>query len=208
MYCLKPNILRISLILVITFTLFTNANICWGQHVEQAGERHKMAILFGYGGPNLNFVHLDIAYEYQIRILQVQYSYFFIKKRNFNLNLQIAPQFGFTRFKFHDTDPLEAHGVEMGLTAGISPEFHTRDDKFGVYLQINSGPTYISGGPERQSKGFNFSSYFLTGIKVKIQKRTFLELQSGFRHLSNARIKYPNGGINNLIINGGLAFTY
>lgn len=180
-----------------------------GQTSESdSGNRNEIAFLLGYGGSDLNILQLDIQYEYQVRILQLQYSYVLLPDRRFDINIHLMPQLSFSRFKHHDSDLIESHGVEIGVTAGLAPEFHTLDKKFGVFLLISSGPVYISGGPERQTSGFNFATNLMTGFKLRIRKKTYVKLQSGFRHLSNASIKEPNGGLNNLIVNGGLAFTY
>jgi hypothetical protein len=71
--------------------------------------------------------------------------------------------------------------------------------------RIGSGPNFISIETRRQAKGFLFSDNFEleTNFRIK-QIGTSIQLKSRYRHISNAGLKKPNGGIDNLIIFVGL----
>ena len=73
-----------------------------------------------------------------------------------------------------------------------------------LYGLISSGPHYVSGTPERQADGFIFSDNLLLGLNVKLFEKIYLDLRSGFRHISNAGLNHPNGGVNDLVLNGGV----
>ena len=99
----------------------------------------------------------------------------------------------------HPTD-IE-YGVNLGLRnyIRINPGFY-------LYQMIGSGPHYISADVERQAKGFIFSDNLAVGAYTRLNsKNLFLNLQFRLRHISNAGLQHPNGGINTFNILVGLA---
>lgn len=174
------------------------------QTTVTAPERNRIGLFYGFGGQSLEFVSLDIQYQYEIRQFEAQYSYALIQGSSFDFDLLATPQINLSRYKREESNLVEERGAEWGITAGISPSIHSSDRNVAIYLLISSGPIYITGSPQRQSRGLNFASNFMAGIYFRIFKKTNLEIRSGFRHLSNAQIRYPNGGLNNLIWSVGL----
>ena len=176
------------------------------QIADDVPDRNRIGFFYGFGGHDLEFVSLDIEYQYEIRQFELQYAYNLFPGRIFDLHLLANPQINLSRYKRDESDLVEERGAEWGITAGISPSIHSADRNVAIYLLISSGPIYITGSPERQSQGINFSSSFMAGLYFKVFPKTQLEFRSGFRHISNAQIRYPNGGLNNLIWSVGLSY--
>ena len=73
---------------------------------------------------------------------------------------------------------------------------------------IGSGPHYLDYENDRQNDGFIFSDYFLASyIRYFELKNRFcnFKIEIGYRHISNAGIEKPNGGISNFLV--GLGFN-
>ena len=63
------------------------------------------------------------------------------------------------------------------------------------YLKAGIGALYMSQHVEEQSTQFNFLPQCGGGFSFFINKNTALNLEYRFRHLSNASLKEPNGGV-------------
>jgi len=176
------------------------------QSPDGVPERNRIGIFYGFGGQSMDFVNLDLNYQYEVRQFEIQYSYTLFPGRIFDFDVLASPQVNLSRYKRNEMIEKEAQGAEWGFTMGIAPTLHSEDQRMAFYLLISSGPLYITGSPERQSYGFNFSSNFMTGVNFRIIDRIHLDFRSGFRHLSNADIRYPNAGLNNLIWSAGLSY--
>ncbi|MBT8235185.1 MAG: acyloxyacyl hydrolase [Bacteroidia bacterium] len=170
-------------------------------------ERNKIGLFYGFGGQSLEFVKLDLNYQYDIRQIEIQYSYKLFPGRILDFDVLVSPQINLSRYRNEVYDGIEIQGAEWGFAAGIAPSLHSEDQGIAIYLLLSTGPMYITGSPERQSRGINFSSNFMTGINVHVLKNMDLDFRTGFRHLSNANIRYPNGGLNNLIWSVGLNYA-
>jgi hypothetical protein len=86
---------------------------------------------------------------------------------------------------------------EVGTNIGLRNHIKFSDN-FYFYQMIGSGPHYYSAKVSRQAPGFLFSDNWAIGTYNRISKANslFLNLQLRFRHMSNASLKKPNGGIN------------
>ena len=72
-------------------------------------------------------------------------------------------------------------------------------------IAIGSGPHYISVETQTQANGFIFSDNFELGFSYYFPRaKTILHLKGRFRHISNAGLKAPNYGIDNLFFVMGL----
>jgi hypothetical protein len=147
----------------------------------------------GYGfGENTNtryqpiFFAGDFSYQFNNKV-----------KKDF-LAWYIEPQFNLVL----TNKPLDYEfGTNLGLRnyIRINPNFY-------FYQMIGSGPHYISATVERQAQGYIFSDNLAIGSYSRINKKSlFLNLQFRLRHISNAGLKRPNGGINTFNILVGLA---
>jgi hypothetical protein len=118
------------------------------------------------------------------------------------------PQFNISRFREKDSIPEIAGGLEFGLNGGILFRVYMLDDRISPYLCISAGPHYVSGVPDRQSPGFIFSDNLFTGLQIKLSNSFYLDLRFGFRHISNAGLQNPNGGVNNWFGNMGFVTAF
>ena len=85
--------------------------------------------------------------------------------------------------------------IEFGANLGLR-SYICINPRFYIYQMIGSGPHYISADVQRQAKGFIFSDNFAVGAFTSLKKKNlFLNLQLRYRHISNAGLKSPNGGI-------------
>lgn len=94
---------------------------------------------------------------------------------------------------------------EYGLNLGIRNYIRVNP---GLYLfqMLGSGPHSITARVERQSSGFIFSDNLGLGALLRLSKNNlFLNLAFVQRHISNANLKVPNGGINSFNILVGLS---
>jgi hypothetical protein len=85
--------------------------------------------------------------------------------------------------------------IEFGANLGIRNYIRVNNGFF-LYQMLGSGPHYISADVRRQANGFIFSDNLAAGSFVHVGGAMFLNLQFRIRHLSNAELKQPNGGIN------------
>lgn len=177
------------------------------QTADPVLDRDRIGLYYGFGGKSLEFVKLATRYQYEIRQVEIQYSYLLFPGRTIDLDVVVSPQVNLTRFNSEFSATEETKGAEWGFTAGLAPRIHSEDRNMAIYLLVSSGPIYVTGTPERQAHGINFASSFMAGVYYQIMPKVNLDFRSGFRHLSNSQIRYPNAGINNLIWGVGLNYA-
>jgi len=116
-----------------------------------------------------------------------------------NLAIELGPQAGVA---FTDKVNYE-FGFFLNLNLGVAI---TQWDILS--LVVGAGPHFVSVETERQASGFIFSDNFLIAYRRKLLLNAdFYELSvyGGLRHLSNAGLKKPNKGIDNIIVGIGFA---
>ncbi len=93
---------------------------------------------------------------------------------------------------------------EFGLNVGFSYTFlQTR--KVSLHVALGSGPHYITIETEKQARGFIFSDNLELGAAYRIESlNTSVLFKLRYRHISNAGLQEPNGGIDNLFIVAGI----
>ncbi len=163
------------------------------------GNRHKWGFDFGYGTQS----GLDVNYFYEVYLFQYQYYFTLLEKGKWALEIIAQPQFNLSRFKYDNDSPTINSGHEYGLNAGLLIRGNFERDLLRPYLFISTGPHHVSGAPERQTPGFIFSDNLFSGLSIRLNESFFLDLRFGFRHISNAGIKNPNGGVNTFVFNIG-----
>ncbi|QKX06975.1 hypothetical protein HN014_19315 [Aquimarina sp. TRL1] len=197
------------------------------------GKKHKLGFIVGYGAQHLNQLlsninekdansikefliknkikpdeaGLDVTYSYEVTYFQAQYYYSLLRKSSWGIDLLSQPQYNLTKYKHLDKAVATIDGYEVGLNVGILIRKNFINDLLSFYALISSGPHYVKGTPARQSDGFIFSDNFVAGLTIKILKDAYIDIRPGFRHISNAGLKYPNGGVNDFFISGGLMFA-
>ena len=165
-------------------------------------KKHRVAILTGYGDQT----SLDVTYNYQIIFLQFEYIKTISQKNGWSFELISQPQINFTSFDRFEEDAENEHSIEVGTNTGLAVRKSTNSNKMQVYFIISSGPLYVPDTPARQSSGLNFSSSLNLGINIELSKHLYLDIRPGVRHLSNARLRIPNRGLNNVTAITGLSF--
>lgn len=80
-------------------------------------------------------------------------------------------------------------GVGIQYTCALSKKCHP-------YILAVIGPHFITAGTEDQTMGFIFSESVGAGVYLFLNRRMALNVGYRYRHLSNAGLSYPNGGIN------------
>ncbi len=94
---------------------------------------------------------------------------------------------------------------EFGLNMGLSFLF-LQTDRLSLNAAIGSGPHYITVETGRQAQGFIFSDNLELGAAYDMKSvQTSFLLKFRYRHISNAGLKEPNGGIDNFFVMAGLS---
>ncbi|MBI4633158.1 MAG: acyloxyacyl hydrolase [Deltaproteobacteria bacterium] len=83
---------------------------------------------------------------------------------------------------------------EAGVGIGLQYRYPLTK-KLSAYVLGVTGPHYISAAIQDQANGFIFSSAAGVGVYFFLTEDSALNVGYRFRHLSNAGIEHPNGGI-------------
>jgi hypothetical protein len=97
--------------------------------------------------------------------------------------------------------------LEVGFSPGIQYRYPVTE-KLAAYLLLSAGPHYISIVTSRQNNGFLFSDTIGGGFYYSLSGNSSITLGWRWRHLSNAGLKMPNGGINTNFITLGYAVFF
>lgn len=170
------------------------------QTFEKDHRRHTMGVMVSQGGQAL----LDVQYRYLVTLLQAEYQFSVLRKGSWQFHLMAQPHYGISRFNFDNADPVNASGYEVGLNLGLQLEREIRGTNAAIYMGAGTGPHYLSEATHRQSEGLIFSSNLFMGITYRFSAMYELDLRTAFRHISNAGLQLPNGGINNSLVGVGL----
>lgn len=177
-----------------------NVSDLGAQHFEKDHKRHSMGLMISQGGQAL----LDVQYRYLVTLLQAEYQFSVLRKGSWQFHLMAQPHYGITRFNFDNADPVNASGYELGMNLGLQLERVIRGTNAAIYMGAGTGPHYLSEATHRQSEGLIFSSNLFMGITYRFSAMYELDLRTAFRHISNAGLQLPNGGINNSMVGVGL----
>ncbi len=163
---------------------------------------HKIGFIGGIG-ISTNQIGITVNYDYEVTLFQLQYFYTILDKGTWQLELIGQPQFNTSSFVPQDNEDVIIKGYEYGLNGGVVIRKYFFDYALSLYGLLSAGPHYVSDVPNRQAAGFIFSDNFMIGTSIHLFKSVELDLRTGIRHLSNANLKKPNGGINNFLLNAG-----
>jgi len=83
---------------------------------------------------------------------------------------------------------------ELGIGIGLQYMYPIMD-KLSVYALGSVGPHYISVVTTKQANGFIFANSIGAGFYYYLTKDSAINVGYRFRHLSNANLADPNGGI-------------
>ena len=154
----------------------------------------------GYGFQN----GLDVSYHYEVVFLKMKTFYTIYGTGKWSFDLVPQPQVNISRYKVTNNSAKTDHGIEFGVNVGFAFMRYFDAGHTGLYIMAGAGPHYVSGVPERQAPGFILSDNVALGFTGLLSDRLALDLSAGFRHISNASLKRPNGGVNNLVVMGGV----
>ena len=166
---------------------------------ERLINRKSLGILVEYGQPYYYLPEGD--YRYYVVLFGTPFSFpLFRAKKVFNLSVDLYPHFG------HAWVTNDKTYIEFGLNVRLGLNF-ALSDKDVISGKIGSGPHYVTVETEKQANGFIFSDYFLLTYKraFRIDKKPFtVDVEFGYRHISNAGLKMPNRSISNFIFGLGI----
>jgi len=184
----------------IAFLLITFLSVyqCFSQDENKRLINQKSAgILVEYGQP---FYYIEEGTRYYVAMAGGKFGFpLFKTKKNFNLSLDLYPHYG------HVWVVEDRQYYEFGLNVRLSLNFSLSSHDL-LSAKIGSGPHYFTAETRRQTKGFIFSDYFLAtytrGFMIS-GKMFAVEFEFGYRHISNANLYNPNGGISNFVVGFG-----
>lgn len=174
---------------------------CWADETEER-TLQGIEVLTGFG-----WAELKQQKDYHMYPLNVDFDFNlkkFTRKIGFNppmlLQLQIEPFISGVTQPRSNVEAGNAFAVKVGLlpdTFMIQP-----------YIKAAAGMLYMSQHTREQSTQFNFYEYGGAGLHVFFNKNTAITAEYRFRHVSNAGIDEPNGGINSQFALLGLAYQF
>lgn len=167
---------------------------------EETPSRFSLGLNVGYGDQS----HLAIHYKHFTHHLQTELHYEFYQGEDFGISLLGMPHAILTDVGENDHSPQLTRGYEWGINGGFMFRWKFMQDVLNLYLLISTGPHYVSHTPERQSTGYIFSDNFFAGIQFQLTNGWYIDFRPGFRHISNANLQKPNGGVNSVIYNLGI----
>lgn len=94
---------------------------------------------------------------------------------------------------FHNTAQNGGYGIGLGTTLRYN---FTSSDKIVPFVDANFGIITLNFDLERQSDGFNFNVGFGGGAHWFVSDNMAVTTEFRWQHISNAKTKYPNDGIN------------
>jgi hypothetical protein len=149
-------------------------------------------------------VALTTSYVYYGRVVSVETTHQLAQRGKWTYHLLLGPQIGRSRYEPGENLRLQT-GLEVGLKVGMMAA-RTLSDRWSLAYDISISPHYISAQLMRQIPGFLFEDAASLGLRHHLTETISLDAMVTFRHLSNASLRRPNGGINNL--GAGIAVFY
>ena len=81
-------------------------------------------------------------------------------------------------------------------------------EKLYPFIEVGTGPYYMTWSTASQSTQFNFDSQGGLGLLYFLDSHWGINTAFRYRHVSNADIKKPNGGIQSLVYLIGFSYYY
>ncbi|MFO7614905.1 MAG: acyloxyacyl hydrolase [Bacteroidales bacterium] len=196
--------IRIIILLTIISLLFPASLPAQEKNIPDI-PRHRLGFIVGYG--DKYELVLKANYEYKVVLFQIQYGYALLKKEKWGIDMVLQPQYNVTKYKYESSDQDYRNGFEYGINLGVLLRMNCCRDLLSFYTIISAGPHYTKGSIKRQAPGFIFSDNLSLGSNIKLWEDIYLDVRTGFRHLSNANLNQPNIGIDNIILSGGFHYN-
>ena len=190
----------ILLIVILLFSL--NLIFCQNENPRLINQK-TAGILLEYGQPF--YYILEEGTRYHPFMMGAKFGFpLFKAKKNFNLSLDLYPHYVYV-WIYNGSN-----SYEFGLNVRLSANYSISSNDL-LSFKIGSGPHYFAHETRRQTKGFIFSDNFLVtytrGFMIS-GKMFAVEFELGYRHISNANIYNPNGGISNFVVGFGFYKTF
>lgn len=177
----------------------------------QETSKNKIGFSIGYGDQVVKIlglgVDLKVDYSYEIFFAQFHYLHSILNNYPWEIALILQTEYGITYYKPNKNFQVNLRSQEIGMGAGVIFSYNLVDDLLNTYFLVSTGPHYSQKSPDRQISGFMFNSNLDIGVIIYMQNNLSFDIRTGFRHLSNANLKIPNGGINNWIISFGILYN-
>ena len=171
----------------------------------EEGQRHSFEGIEFLSG--LGRARLSEEPDYRLIPLFAGFNYDFKKlTRRFNFNPLQLLQFQLEPFLSAAVSPdanIEVGGAFL-FKVGILPE----RSRFQPYVKAGAGVIYLTQHAKEQSTQCNFIEYAGAGINYFFKPDTAFTLEYRYRHLSNASIRRPNGGIDTHFILTGISYKF
>jgi hypothetical protein len=150
--------------------------------------------------PSFIFENLPEGREYRPIMLLGYYTITdLLKRKRSNLYVYLEPQLVLVNF-----NPSTAKEFEFGANLGFEYQLPVGQKSFFT-MAIGSGPHYFSTTTDLQAKGYIFSDNFEVGWRQQLEGGNYnLLLKCRFRHISNANLFKPNGGVDNWFLIAGV----
>ena len=162
----------------------------FGDRAESASQSPfkltESTIIVGYGSGSIP----EGSYEPVTLIWHLGFDvrHFFPQLENHRGTLSLCLEPEFNPVFNPETD------VEFGISFGLKYR-HPLTKMLSGYVLGSVGPHFITVKTKDQANGFIFFNTVGAGCSYFLTERSALSLEYRFRHMSNAAIKEPNGGI-------------
>lgn len=196
-----------SIVRILVILVFSSPVISWANQPDTHPFNSAIGLTVGYGTQDFGLLHLGVQYYYKVIIHQIHYSVPILKYEKLRTDALIGIQYNITEYykSFDCTVPLYSH--EHGFNIGSITSYQVGNNIKNVYVLVSLAGLFINNAPDRQSNGFIFSDNIGIGITIHMINNIDISPQFGFRHISNAGIKSPNGGIHNWVISIGCIYN-
>ena len=94
---------------------------------------------------------------------------------------------------------------ETGVNLGVAYEFYIPNVAI-LFFGGSIGPHYINLNTDLQANGFIFSDNVFAGVHQILSPDFMMTYQVKYRHISNAGLQNPNGGIDNFFAGIGISY--
>ena len=197
---MRKGIYRIIIAFAVLLSAITQSNAAPGKQ-ESKGWLKELGIFSGYGSGSLKeqdrYELIPIIVQFGFDLKKTLAKAGFRPPGSFNLNVE-----PFLSFVAGPDKNMEVGCIFMLKYA------HPVTKKIRVYLEGGLGPVYITQHTREQSTQFNFADQAGAGFSFLLKDNLALSLGYRFRHISNASIKKPNGGINSDMVLCGVSVLY
>ena len=182
---------EVAALLVILALIFFFSNGVWGSE-GKGGEGSggtfftEMGVVTGYGSGNIpegRYQPILLIGHFGVDLKRYISG---LRNHQGTLSAFIEPQVNPV------LDP--STNFEAGIGVGLQYSYPVYEP-LSLYILGSTGPHYVSVVTKKQANGFLFSNVFGAGIYYYLSKDSALHVGYRYRHMSNADLAEPNGGI-------------